>query len=105
VVVAVEHDRPNGSPQRQARRAARELLEPPQPHAPRNRGVRGRRRREDEQPGVAEAPILDAQLRVLAERAPIGLLADEADPARTEVARELLQPLGRAFEIRSPKVA
>ena len=52
-----------------------------------------------------EPPLLRPELRPLAERAPVGLLADEADRLRAELEREPLQPLGGAREVGAPEVA
>ena len=54
---------------------------------------------------VAERPLLHAEPGPLAERAAICLLADEAEPAGLELARDLLEPLGRAGEVAAPQVA
>jgi len=48
---------------------------------------------------------LAAEPRPLAERAAVRLFADEGEPARAEVARKLLEPLGRAGEIVAAKIA
>ena len=46
-----------------------------------------------------------AELGALAERAAVGLLADEADRPRLQLERDPLQPLGRAREVGAPEVA
>ena len=52
-----------------------------------------------------QPPLLQAVLRALAERAAVGLLADERDRARPELGRKPLEPLGRAREVGRPQVA
>src|SRR5262245_49401547 len=64
-----------------------------------NRGVRGRSRREDEQSDVAESSLLRAVVRALAERAAVGLLADERDRTRPELEGDAPEPFGRIGEV------
>ena len=59
-----------------------------------HRGVGGRGRGEDEEPGRGERSQLGPEIGTLAERAPVGLLADERDRARAQVASNPLQPAG-----------
>src|SRR5205085_9107663 len=67
-VVAVEHERADRRPRlRLEPRAQRR--EPPQPLRVRDRRIRGRRRREDEQADVLDRPQLRPELGALAERA------------------------------------
>ncbi len=87
------------------RERVEEGLKPAQPLRPRHRGVRGRGRGEHEERRLAEAALLRPELRPLAERAAVGLLADEADRARLELERDPLQPLGRAGEVALAQVA
>ena len=54
---------------------------------------------------VAERPLLHAELGPLAERAAVRLLADEREPPRLELARDPLEPLGRAGEVAAAQVA
>ena len=85
--------------------AACELLEPAQPLRPRHGGVRGRGGRKDEEPRVAERPLLEAELRPHAERAAVRLLADEGEPRRPQLARDPLETLGGAGEVGAAQVA
>jgi hypothetical protein len=48
---------------------------------------------------------LQAELRPLAERAAIRLLADEGEPARLQLARYALEPLGAAREVAPAQIA
>src|SRR6202011_245187 len=89
----VEHEPANALPFRSPRCATGELLEPAETGEPRHGGICGRRRRKHEEPRLPECPLLDAELRPLAECAPVRLLADERDPLRLELARNLLEPL------------
>jgi hypothetical protein len=56
--------------------------EPAQAFGVRDRGVCRRRRGKDEETGLGEPVLLDAELGALAERATVRLLADERDPIR-----------------------
>ena len=87
------------------RERVEEGLKPAQPLVPRHGRVGGRGRGEHEERRLAEAALLQPELRPLAERAAIGLLADEADRARRELERDPLQPLGRAGEVGLAQVA
>jgi hypothetical protein len=80
---------------------ARELTEPRQALLPRHRRVRGRGGREHEEPGVAERALLHAELGALAERAAVGLFADERDPARVDA----LETVDRSREVGAAQVA
>ena len=89
-------------------RGAHELVqraEPAQPLLPRNGGVRGRGRGQDEERRLAEAAALQAVLGPLAERPAIRLLADERDHARPQLARERLEPLRAAREVAGAEIA
>lgn len=52
-----------------------------------------------------QAPLLQAELGPLAERAPVGLLADERDRARAQLGRDPTEAVGRAREVTGAKVA
>ena len=67
-----------------------ELGEPPQPVGIRDGCVRGRGRGQYEEPDVVDRALLRAELGALAERAAVGLLADERDRSRTQLEPELL---------------
>ena len=82
-----------------------QALEPAQPFLPGNGCVCRRGRREHEQRRIAEPALLQAVLGPLAERAAVGLLADERDHARPELTGELLEPFGAAGEISRAEVA
>src|SRR5215211_5485754 len=101
----VEDDRSHRRPERQTGGAARQLLEPALPLRPGDGGVRRRRGREDEVPRLADAALLEAELRAFAEGAAIGLLPDERQPARAQLERDPLEPLGRVGEVAAPQVA
>ena len=79
--------------------------EPAEPLLPRDRGVRGRRRREDEEQRLARAPLLQAVLGSLAEHTLVGGLSDEADGAGPELCRDRLEPLAGAFEVGGAEVS
>jgi hypothetical protein len=81
-----------------------ERTEPPQPLGPRDGRVRRRGRGEDVEERLPQPPLLQAVLGALAEGAPVGLLADEADRVRTQVEGDLLEPLRRAGEVARPEV-
>jgi hypothetical protein len=49
--------------------------------------------------------LLYAELGPLTERAPVCLLADEADPARLQLGRDSLEPLSRAREVSLAQIA
>ena len=90
-LVRVDDERPDaGSSLTRRARAGRE---PAEPLVPGHGGVRRRRRGQDEEERLAESALLEAVLRATAERAAIGLLADEADRAGTELVGEALEPL------------
>src|SRR5207247_5998678 len=78
---------------------------PAQPLSIRNRRVRRRRGRQDEQPGISERPNLRSELRPVAEGSAVRLLADERECPRIEVARESAETLGRAHEVTPPEIA
>ena len=101
-IVGVEDDRAHGRPLGDDEPVA-QRLEPLQPLDVRNRGVRGRRRRQHEEPRRRQRPDLRAELGPVAERAAVGLLADERDCARPQLARHLLEA-GRV-EVAAPQVA
>ena len=82
-----------------------ELAEPAQALRPRDGGVGGRGRRQDEQPGLTERPGLEAEARPLAERPAVCLLADERHHRGTELSGDPLEPLGAAREVGRPQVA
>ena len=105
MTVTVEHERSRRAPERKPGRAPRELLEPAKALGPRHGRVRRRSRRKHEQPRVAEPALPNAEVRALAERAPVCLLADEADPAGSQVVREALEPLGRTREVSAAEIA
>src|SRR5581483_318329 len=67
--LVVEDERAHAAADGQAARPAGELLEPAQALVPRDRGVRRRGRRQDEEPGLAEPPLLQAERRTLVEEA------------------------------------
>ena len=79
--------------------------EPAEPLVPGDGSVRRRGRRQHVEQRVGEAALLQAELRALAERAAVGLLADEAEPAGLKRMRDLLEPLRRAGEVAAPQVA
>ncbi len=81
-----------------------ERLKPAQPLGPGHRGVCGRGRGEHPERRLAETALLRAQLGTLAERAAVGLLADEADRARTQLAGDRLEPLSCACEVGAAQV-
>src|SRR5439155_26154624 len=56
-------------------------------------------------PRLAESALLRPELRALAERAAVGLLAHERDPPRLELVRDPLESRGRAGEIGLPQIA
>ncbi len=91
--------------ERQSAGPGRQLLEPAQPLVVWHRRVRRRRGRQDEEPRLAEPPLLHAELRPLAERPAVRLLAHEPDPGRVELLRQRREPLGRALEVGAPQVA
>src|SRR5581483_10976476 len=101
--LVVEDERAHAAADGQAARPAGELLEPAQALVPRDRGVRRRGRRQDEEPGLAEPPLLQAERRTLVEEAAVGLLADEGDPLRPELVGEPLDP--GAVEVAAAQVA
>ena len=101
----VDDERADALPLRQPRRAPGKVAEPAQSLGPRDRRVRGRGGREHEDPRLAERPLLHAELGPLAERAAVRLLADERDPRRSQLARDLLQARGRAREVRPAQIA
>src|SRR5262249_60740146 len=82
-----------------------ELLEPALALEPRDRRVRRRGRREHEEPGVTEPPRLNAKLGPLVERPAVSLLADESDPFRPQLVRDLPQTLRRTGEVGATEVA
>ncbi len=82
-----------------------ESLKPAQPLRPRHRCVGRRGRGKHEERRLAEAALLQPELRPLAEGAAVSLLADEADRARHELERDPLEPLGRAGEVGPAQVA
>src|SRR5207302_3169527 len=82
-----------------------ERAEPVQPLGVRDRRIRGRGRREHEEPDVVDRPLLRPELRALAERTAVGLLADERDRPRPELEPEGLEPLGRALEVAAAKIS
>jgi hypothetical protein len=51
---------------------------------------------------VVEPPLLHTELRTLVVGSATGLLADEADPARSQLAGDPLESLGGAYEIGTP---
>ena len=53
---------------------------------------------------VAQRPVLDAVLGALAEDAAVALLADEGEPAGTELIRDPLQPLTGTREVGAAQV-
>jgi len=79
--------------------------EPPETRGVRDRSVRGGGRREDEETGVAERSILRPVVGALAERAAVGLLADECDPAWPELAGDVAEAVGGAREVGAAQVA
>ena len=87
------------------RERVEEGLKPAQPLVPRHGRVGGRGRGKHEERRLAEAALLQPELRPLAERAAVRLLADEADRARLQLERDPLQPLGRAGEVGLAQVA
>ena len=87
------------------RERVEEGLKPAQPLLPRHGRVGGRGRGQHEERRLAEAALLQPELGPLAERAAVGLLADEPDRARLELARDPLEPLGRAGEVAPAEVA
>src|SRR5207248_4807485 len=78
---------------------------PAEPLVPRHGGIRGRGRWEHEEPRLAEATVLQAELGSLAERAAVGLLADERDEARAQLDCEPLEPRRRVREVGAAQVA
>src|SRR5204863_4223703 len=88
-----------------AERVLRELLEPTQSLLPRHRRVRGRGRGQHEEARLADDAVLHAEGRPLAERAAVRLLADEADPRRTQLDGDPLEALRRVGEVRPAQVA
>jgi hypothetical protein len=89
-LLGVDDDRAHGPADRQSARATGELLEPVQADTPRDSRVRGRRRRQDEQPRRPQPARLHPELRPLAEQSAVCLLADERDPLGPELARDAL---------------
>src|SRR5205823_1462086 len=87
----VDEQRTDAESLRQPGCAAGELAEPAQTLAPRNRRIRGGRRRQDEELRLAEPALLHTKLGAFAERAAVHLLADEADPPRLELGRDALE--------------
>src|SRR5262249_11799311 len=83
----------------------RERSEPAEALRIREGGGRRGRRGQDEEAGVRERAILDAELGALAERAAVRLLADERDRARAELDGQPLEALGRAAEVGGAQVA
>src|SRR5215210_5782513 len=81
-----------------------ETSEPPQPLGIRNRSIRRRRRRQDEELRLTEATLLRAELGALAERAAVRLLADERDPLRPQLGSDPAQPLRRTREIGATQI-
>ena len=53
---------------------------------------------------AAQRPVLDAVLGALAEDAAVALLADEGEPAGTELIRDPLEPLAGAREVGAAQV-
>ena len=84
---------------------AGQLTEPAQPLLPRHGSVRGRRRRQHEEPRLAErrscTPSSGRSPNVPAVR----LLADERDPRRAERRARAFEPLRRAGEVGAAEVA
>ncbi len=87
------------------RPSSRERLEPTKPLVPRDGGVRRRGRRKDEERRLAEHPLLEAVLGTLAKRAVVRGLSDERDDLRSEVERDLLEPLGGSREVSRAQIA
>src|SRR5262249_21366629 len=104
--VPVEDERADGRPfdHRLAHPFA-QLHGPTEALLVRDRRVRRRRRRQDEQAGVDEDARLDPELGPAAERAAEGLLADERDHARPQLARKAVEAGGRSREVAPSKVA
>src|ERR1700730_12759562 len=88
-----------------ATEASPQRADPAQPLVPGHGGVRRRGRREDEEQGPAEPPLLRAERRPLAESAPVALLPDERERAGAPLKREPLEPRRRVGEVGLAQVA